>query len=199
MSFKVKELEDRETESDPNVDNKQIDKSKDSTDKKDVINCRECEGIFSDKRSLNIHIKEQHPKRFKCTNCDKIFDSRWRLENHMQEHETRMEFKCDQCNKEFYLKWRLDKHVRGHGETDQKFCHYFNNQKICPFEKIGCKFRHEIAAICNFGQVCKNPLCQHRHIESKDNYQIEATEEEIRINEASGTQTNEIDEKYSRD
>ena len=52
--------------------------------------------------------------------------------------------------------------------------------------------------MCKFGQVCKNPLCQHRHIESKDNYQIESTKEEVRINEASGTQTNEIDEAYEK-
>jgi hypothetical protein len=30
-------------------------------------------------------------------------------------------------------------------------CHYFNNDKKCPFEELGCKFLHSVSQICKFG------------------------------------------------
>ena len=47
---------------------------------------------------------------------------------------------------------------------NKKFCHFFNNGKTCPYEKIGCKFLHQPSATCYFGEKCKNKLCQYRHI-----------------------------------
>ena len=52
-----------------------------------------------------------------------------------------------------------------------KYCHYFNNQKSCPFELLGCKFKHEESPTCKF-QNRFNSLCPFRHkmdsIEEKD-------------------------------
>ena len=47
-------------------------------------------------------------------------------------------FKCEKCDKSFVLKWRLRKHLSGH--EAEAFCYYFDNEKECPFDKIGCKF-----------------------------------------------------------
>ena len=35
---------------------------------------------------------------------------------------------------------------------------------------MGCKFKHEDAENCKFGQICENQLCQYRHsgLEKKD-------------------------------
>ena len=46
-----------------------------------------------------------------------------------------------------------------------KFCHYFNNKKICPYSDIGCMFRHESAPNCNFRDKCSKNLCQFQYIE----------------------------------
>ena len=53
-------------------------------------------------------------------------------------------FSCEACNKDFYLQWRLEKHRKVHEETT-KLCRFYANKKICPFERVGCKFRHDEA------------------------------------------------------
>ena len=45
----------------------------------------------------------------------------------------------------------------------RKYCHYFNNDKRCPFSEIGCKFKHEISHECFHGKECAFSLCQYRH------------------------------------
>ena len=47
--------------------------------------------------------------------------------------------------------------------ADSKFCHYFNNEKPCPYEEFGCKFKHEKSSTCSYGQRCNNTLCQFQH------------------------------------
>ena len=43
-----------------------------------------------------------------------------------------------------------------------KYCYYYNNDKFCPYDELGCKFRHEVSIPCKFRE-CKNILCQFRH------------------------------------
>ena len=52
-----------------------------------------------------------------------------------------------------------------------KCCHYFNNEKHCPYENIGCMFLHQDSENCYFGIRCKNKLCQFKHIKKKKNEQ----------------------------
>ena len=61
------------------------------------------------------------------------------------------------------MKWRLDKHNKAHEMLNVKFCHYLNNNKVCPFEEIGCKFKHSIAKECRLQKQCRNKLCQFKH------------------------------------
>ena len=77
------------------------------------------------------------------------------------------------CDKTFVLKWRLRKHLEGHSKDCGKFCHYFNNEKVCPFEKIGCKFLHKDSEVCYFGRKCRNKLCQYKHIHNDTEEVIE--------------------------
>ena len=81
----------------------------------------------------------------------------------MEGHERTKSFKCNQCEKEFFLQWRLNQHIRGHGKIHKRFCHYYNNSKSCPYENVGCKFVHELSAICSFGNRCNVGMCQFRH------------------------------------
>ena len=72
------------------------------------------------------------------------------LEQHIKTcHEKHTVFQCDTCEKGFALKWRLKKHMRLHEESNIKTCHYFNNDKNCPYEEIGCKFLHNVAKFVN--------------------------------------------------
>ena len=44
-----------------------------------------------------------------------------------------------------------------------RLCHYYNNMKVCPFEEIGCMFRHAKSNKCWVKEFCKNKLCQYAH------------------------------------
>ena len=64
------------------------------------------------------------------------------------------------------MKWRMEKHTSDH-MVDIKFCHYFNNDKPCPYDKIGCKFKHEISPECRYNLKCTFKLCQFTHTTKK--------------------------------
>ena len=86
---------------------------------------------------MKKHMKANHNKFSKkeCTVCGKMFMKNHVLEAHLKTHNEIQPFFCDMCDKKFYSKWRLEKHISGHNIN--KFCHYYNNQKFCPYEEIG--------------------------------------------------------------
>ena len=43
------------------------------------------------------------------------------------------------------------------------YCHYFNNDQHCPFEKFVCKFLHEDSGNCRYMKKCKRNMCQFKH------------------------------------
>ena len=93
---------------------------------------------------MKKHMSDKHPNlaQIKCRLCDKKFSKNCELERNIFDDHDFKPFKCEKCDKTFVLRWRLRKHLSGH-ETKIK-CYYFNNGKDCPFEMIGCKFRHEL-------------------------------------------------------
>ena len=107
-------------------------------------------------------------KPLKCDECSESFVKACELEMHVEdEHKKEKPFECNICDKKFHLSWRLKKHKLIHSEK-AKFCHYFNNAKYCPFDAIGCMFRHEKSGKCNF-ETCNNKLCQFEHLEVEKN------------------------------
>ena len=96
----------------------------------------------------------------KCDQCRKTFPRACDLEEHLEFHSKAKEYSCTTCGKEFYLKWRLDKHVKVHSDQVQ-FCHFFNNGKLCPYDEIGCMFRHEESEQCRT-RICSRTSKQTR-------------------------------------
>ena len=112
-------------------------------------------------------------------NCD--------LESHLNKDHKPQKFECEKCDKTFVLKWRLIKHQRIHNSPKIKKCHYFNNQKTCPFEQIGCMFLHLPAGECRNRESCTNKLCsfEHESIKVNEKYGVDtySQEEEIEMTE----------------
>ena len=48
-------------------------------------------------------------------------------------------------------------------------CHYFNNDKDCPFDDE-CIFAHEDSCLCMFGKGCERMMCMFQHENSDENY-----------------------------
>ena len=77
-----------------------------------------------------------------CKECEKTFGKNSDLETHVvAEHGHEKAFGCEICGKLFVLEWRMKKHLVMHDE-ETTICKFFANQQDCPFEEIGCKFRH---------------------------------------------------------
>ena len=103
----------------------------------------------------------------KCKICHEYFDKNVELENHItMDHTSKKDHQCTKCEKSFHLKWRLEKHKMMHESEKYIHCHYFNNDKKCPFEEVGCKFIHKKTNICKYGENCNRHLCQFQHEES---------------------------------
>ena len=121
-------------------------------------------------RELEAKLKRQYttekpkniPKEFQCKQCDFKSEISFELELHIKNTHEEQTFKCKMCDKIFVMKWRLKKHEEGH-KTPTKMCHYYNNNKTCPYEAVGCMFRHEKSLNCQFGDKCKFKLCQFQH------------------------------------
>ena len=106
------------------------------------IQCRKCKRNYPTKKQLKEHILVSHPTKIDCDHCERTFSSKYELETHADQHGLHKNFKCDTCDKHFYLEWRLNKHTHVHHENT-KYCHYFSSQKTCPFEAVGCMYRHD--------------------------------------------------------
>ena len=125
---------------------------------------------MSDKTRNKVNV-ERPVYTMTCNSCDESFHKSADLENHIKEcHENHPLYKCENCKKVFVLKWRLNKHMNLHSK--EKFhpvnhCHYFNNDKKCPFEELGCKFLHSVSQICKFGPTCEKRMCSFRHTKQK--------------------------------
>jgi hypothetical protein len=63
-----------------------------------------------------------------------------------------------------------------HLDTNILHCHYFNNDKNCPFQEHGCKFLHQETKICTFRQKCQRRLCPFRHVNKKLHAESEVKE-----------------------
>ena len=63
------------------------------------------------------------------------------LEKHIKtSHQDHQSYYCD---KKFVTKWRLQKHERMHSNVKTRRCKYVKTHSKCPFEELGCKFRHD--------------------------------------------------------
>ena len=127
-----------------------------------IYKCKECGRKFDNKNDFSEHIKKTHPKMYNCKMCEENFNESWRLEVHMKSHKEISPLKCNICEKDFYVKWRMEKHRASHSEQT-KFCHYYNNGKNCPYEAVGCRFKHEVSDQCRFDNKCRFKLCQYKH------------------------------------
>ena len=120
------------------------------------------------------------------------------MENHIKSHNKINPFKCDTCDKEFFVKWRLEKHTQGHRET-RKYCHYYNNDKYCPYDEIGCKYKHEDSNKCKFDKSCRFKLCQFKHSTQGQDVLNEKDEKHSETNDAEHSDDNSYEDTDSED
>ena len=112
-------------------------------------------------KRLKKHFKEVYPVQVDCAVCNESFTRNCELEVHIEVHHK--DPKLYKCDKAFFLSWRLRKHESIHASQGVKNCHFFNNEKLCPFEKLGGMFSHKESELCKFYKTCSKTLCSYTH------------------------------------
>ena len=123
--------------------------------------CSNCNKKFENLSDLQDHKKEEGTcqANFKCEECGKAFRSENQLDIHKKKH---VKYECEDCDFEYNYEGLLEKHNTAvHGNV-KIFCHYFNNDKECPFEDQ-CVFAHEESPVCKFGAGCERIMCMFQH------------------------------------
>ena len=132
--------------------------------------------LFSKENEQAPKIYEAGNESINCKECDAKFSKNCDFEKHMvNEHQQEKEFTCDDCGKRFYLSWRLKKHVEMH-KKESKACHYFNNNKVCPYNEIGCMFEHKKLGLCG-RKTCTRNLCPFQHSDTSEEEIMNVVEE----------------------
>ena len=107
------------------------------------LRCEECGEFLNTKLELRSHVKTEHQKTFCCDICDVVFNESWKLETHLETHSNKIkEHKCEVCGKEFFLLWRFKQHMNVHQNPNVLTCRYNKHNKVCPYDQVGCKFKH---------------------------------------------------------
>ena len=118
---KIKQLENMIKELKQDLNNKLQGK----TQEKGYFCCNRCKQHVETRKDLMDHIKENHPKNYKCGQCNFNSSTLMEIERHkMDFHGAVKELKCSKCESCFISEWRLQKHIQMH-ESNVNFCHFF--------------------------------------------------------------------------
>ena len=133
--------------------------------KKFRFKCRKCNKKYENLAEYQKHKNDEGScqANFKCDECDKTFRSENQLTIHQKKHET---FECEECGNDYNFEGLLEKHNEAVHGSMKIFCHYYNNEKECPFDDQ-CIFAHEDSPECKFAKGCERLLCMFQH-EEKD-------------------------------
>ena len=130
--------------------------------RKSNFRCRKCSDKFQSLSDLKKHKEEGCSKsEFKCEECNKCFKDEKKLEDHVEK--MHVKYECDECDKVFKYEAVLEKHMEAAHEDVELFCHYFNNDKDCPFEDE-CIYVHEESEYCKFAKNCERKFCMSKHV-----------------------------------
>ena len=127
--------------------------------KKVNFKCHNCSDKFESLGDLKKHKTDGCEGDFNCEECEKKFRDENQLEKHKLTHK---KYECDECDKIFKHEGVLQKHTQAAHEDVTLYCHYFNNDKTCPYDEE-CIFVHEESELCMFGLGCERTLCMFRH------------------------------------
>ena len=146
--------------------------------KKSSFKCQKCGEELETVKDLQEHTS--CVESFECDECDKCFQEESKLEEHV--HRNHKKYPCDDCEKIFNFEGLLEKHKSAAHEDFVLYCHFFNNDKDCPYEDQ-CVFVHEDSEDCMFAKGCERKLCMYKHEERDEDDDEDESEDESDMDE----------------
>ena len=161
--------------------------------KKNKFQCIKCNLKFESTRELEKHKKSSSAcqAKFECDQCDLTYTSEMQLNRHKKKHG---EFPCEKCDREYNFEGVLEKHIDVVHKSMKIFCHFYNNNKECPYEEQ-CIYAHEESNDCMFGNDCERIMCMFKHEEhhpdDEDSDDDDDSDEDVNDNVNENDETNE--------
>ena len=143
--------------------------------RKNNSKCRNCSDQFQSLSDFKKHKEDGcSTSDFKCDECEKCFKDENKLQDHTEK--VHIKFECDECEKVFKYETILEKHKEASHENVELYCHYFNNDKDCPFEDE-CIYLHEESDNCKYGKQCARKFCMFKHEDTNEEDECETDED----------------------
>ena len=118
--------------------------------------------------------KENHTLHVKCNLCILKFTNTSELEKHIKQvHSVYESFECESCKKKFLTKFRLEKHMKMHLNDNAKICRYYKRNKLCPYDELGCKFKHRLDIQIKNVRTNKNIVVETVEVSDTTDYNVE--------------------------
>ncbi|XP_031620318.1 zinc finger protein 181-like [Contarinia nasturtii] len=90
-----------------------------------VFLCMKCKNRFETLQALKQHVFQKNEctiAQLTCKVCNKTFDNKKRMSQHMKTHEERVKFICDKCGHQYANQFNLENHKSAmHGEYVDEF------------------------------------------------------------------------------
>ena len=153
------------------------------------VKCNKCDKNLEDLEKMKNPQEENYSARqiFKCDQCGNEFNEKWKLNAHLKTCRTN---KCDVCEKTFRYEDLRKKHILIAHENLKIYCHFFNNEKTCPYSE-DCVFLHEDSPSCKYSTACERNYCMFKHGSKNEPVDNEI----VGIHDKAGDKKNEESEK----
>ena len=157
--------------------------------------CNNCEKNLDRSNNFEKHKNRSSMGVFKCEQCKKEFDQEWKKRAHEKKHK---KYQCDKCDECFEYQDIMKKHKLVSHENTKLYCHFFNNDKSCPYDDR-CIFLHEDSRVCKYDLNCERDYCMFKHRKKEELHEnIELFDEVIDIIEVE-SDSDEIEEDIEND
>lgn len=128
--------------------------------------CQQCCKSYTTNKKLISHIEYVHLNivKYRCNICEKAYQFKSDLKDHMIAHGENQKFQCDQCEKSYTRRKRLNDHVRfAHLNTVKYICEYCSK----PFRTKAHLLNHLRNVHENSGKYSCN-YCEKRYSQLSD-------------------------------
>ncbi|XP_056468142.1 histone-lysine N-methyltransferase MECOM isoform X2 [Gadus chalcogrammus] len=149
--------------------------------------CKECDQVFSDVQSLEIHaLSHSEEREYKCDQCPKAFNWKSNLIRHQMSHDSGKHYECENCSKVFTDPSNLQRHIRSqHVGARAHACpdcgktfatssglkqHKHIHSSVKPF--ICKSLRPYLCEVCHKSYTQFSNLCRHKRMHADCRTQI---------------------------
>ncbi|CAL8333465.1 unnamed protein product [Boreogadus saida] len=153
--------------------------AKEAEDLRPLHLCKECDQVFSDVQSLEIHaLSHSEEREYKCDQCPKAFNWKSNLIRHQMSHDSGKHYECENCSKVFTDPSNLQRHIRSqHVGARAHACPdcgktFATSSGLKQHKHIHSSVKPFICEVCHKSYTQFSNLCRHKRMHADCRTQI---------------------------